>query len=179
MTKLRDFGSKLEVILRVAVNVSAGIAAIIVFVMMFLITADVILRYVFNRPLHGTYQLAEFMMVGAVYFGVAYVQSHREHINIDVATSWLPPKGQLTLDIFGQLIGIVIFAIITWQTGRVAWHTWRIADYTMGIVQWPLWPAKAVVALGAGLLCIQLIFDFTHDTARLFGPAIDTPDEER
>ncbi|MFH2133172.1 MAG: TRAP transporter small permease [bacterium] len=177
MIRLRRVAGVLERILKITVDISAGTSAVIVFVMMFPITLDVILRYVFNKPLHGTYQLAEFMMVGAVYLSIAYVQAHREHIKLEVATNRLSPRMQMLLDIIGHWVGIGIFAIITWQAGKAAWETWRIGDYTMGIVEWPLWPAKTAVAFGCGLLVLQLLADSIHDTARLVGLSGD-PDQD-
>ncbi|MCJ7495187.1 MAG: TRAP transporter small permease, partial [Deltaproteobacteria bacterium] len=67
------------------------------------------------------FQLTEFMMVALVYLAIAYVQQLKDHIKIEIATQWLPPKVQEALDLFGYLVGLVIFTIITWQTGRLAW----------------------------------------------------------
>ena len=167
MARLKFLCTTLDRWLKFFVNLSAGISAGIVFIMMFPISADVILRYVFNKPLHGTYQLAEFMMVGAVYMSIAYVQLHREHIKLDLATSWMHPKNQLRLDIFGQIIGIAIFTIIAWQTGKMAWKSWITDDYTMGLVEWPLWPAKAAVSYGSGLLVLQILSDTIRDIVKL------------
>ena len=164
---MKSLGTLLDRWLKLIVNISAGIAAGIVFIMMFPISIDVVLRYVFNKPLHGTYQLAEFMMVGAVYMSVAYVQLHREHIKLELATSWMHPKNQLKLDIFGQLVGFAIFTIISWQSGKMAWQSWITDDYTMGIVEWPLWPAKASVCYGSGLLVLQILSDVIRDSVKL------------
>ena len=134
-------------------------AAGLVFVMIFPTTLDVILRYVFNAPLPEMFQLTEFMMVAVVYLGIAYVQQLKDHIKIEIVTQWLPKKIQEALDLFGILVGLVIFAIITWQSGRLAWEAWETQDYTMGIVQFPLWPAKTILPVGVGLFCLRLLLD--------------------
>ena len=167
MAGMKSLFTLLDRWLKRIVNLSAGISAGIVFIMMFPISVDVILRYAFNKPLHGTYQLAEFMMVGAVYLSIAYVQLHREHIRLELATSWMHPKYQLMLDIFGQLIGMAIFSIIAWQSGIIAWQSWITDDYTMGIVEWPLWPAKVAVSYGSGLLVLQILSDTVRDSIKL------------
>jgi TRAP-type C4-dicarboxylate transport system permease small subunit len=135
-------------------------AAGLVFVMIFPTTLDVILRYIFNAPLPEMFQLTEFMMVAVVYLAIAYVQQLKDHIKIDIVTQWLPQKVQVALDLFGYLVGLVIFTIITWQTGRLAWEAWDTQDYTMGIVQFPLWPAKSILPIGVGLFCLRLLLDF-------------------
>ena len=134
-------------------------AAGLVFIMIFPTTLDVVLRYVFNAPLPEMFQLTEFMMVGVVYLAVAYVQQLKDHIKIETATDWLPQKAQNILDIFGYGVGFCIFAVITWQTGRLAWEAWDTQDYTMGVVQFPLWPAKTILPIGIGFLCFRLLLD--------------------
>ncbi len=134
-------------------------AAGLVLVMIFPTTLDVILRYIFNAPLPEMFQLTEFMMVAVVYLAIAYVQQLKDHIKIEIATQWLPPMVQELLDLFGFLVGLVIFTIITWQTGRLAWEAWETQDYTMGIVQFPLWPAKSILPIGVGLFCLRLLLD--------------------
>jgi TRAP-type C4-dicarboxylate transport system permease small subunit len=134
-------------------------AAGLVFVMIFPTTLDVILRYIFNAPLPEMFQLTEFMMVAVVYLGIAYVQQLKDHIKIEIVTQWLPRKIQDALDLFGCLVGLVIFAVITWQSGRLAWEAWDTQDYTMGLVHFPLWPAKTILPVGVGLFCLRLLLD--------------------
>ena len=152
-------------------------AAGLVFVMIFPTTVDVVLRYVFNAPLPEMFQLTEFMMVGVVYLGIAYVQQLKDHIKIEIATEWMPQKGQDILDLLGHLVGLFIFGLITWQTGRQAWEAWDTQDYTMGIVQFPLWPAKSLLPIGIGLFCLRLFLDLLIGICKLRGSGAS--DKER
>ncbi|MBI5969181.1 MAG: TRAP transporter small permease [Deltaproteobacteria bacterium] len=151
-------------------------AAGLVFIMIFPTSVDVILRYLFNAPLPEIFQLTEFMMVGVVYLAISYVQALKDHIKIEIVTSWLPKKAQEALDLFGYLVGLFIFSIIAWQSGRQAWEAWVTQDYTMGIVQFPVWPAKSILPLGVGLLCLRLILDIMIGFQRLLRAAPDSHD---
>jgi TRAP-type C4-dicarboxylate transport system permease small subunit len=154
-------------------------AAGLVFIMIFPTTLDVILRY-FKAPLPEIFQLTEFMMVGVVYLAIAYVQTLKDHIKIEIATAWLPRKYQIVLDLFGYLAGIFVFSIITWQSGKLAWEAWETQDYTMGIVHFPTWPAKSILPLGTGLLCLRLITDFLLEIRKLLqNESGKEPPEER
>jgi TRAP-type C4-dicarboxylate transport system permease small subunit len=146
------------------------VAASLVFIMIFPTTLDIFLRYIMEEPLPAIFQLTEFMMVGVVYLGISYVQSMKEHIKIEMATSWLPQWGQDLLDIFGYLVGLLLFAIMMWQSGRLAWEAWVTQDYTMGIIHFPLWPAKSIIPIGCGLLCIRLLLDIFLDIQKLRRP---------
>jgi TRAP-type transport system small permease protein len=150
---------------------SAYVAAGLVFIMIFPTTIDVFLRYIMDEPLPAMFQLTEFMMIGVVYLGISYVQSSKGHIIIEVMTQWLPQKGQDILDIVGYFLGFVIFMAIAWQTGKQGWDAWVTQDYTMGIVHFPLWPAKSIIPLGCALLCIRLLVDMAMDIQKLLNPA--------
>lgn len=164
-----DILSRIERIQRKVEKTACYIAAGLVLVMIFPTTVDVVLRYIFHQPLPEIFQLTEFMMVGVVYLSIAYVQSIRDHIRIEMATSWLPKKYQEGLDIFGHIVGLIIFGFITWQSARLAWEAWVTQDYTMGIVHFPLWPAKSILPVGTGMLFARLLMDAIKDVLELQG----------
>lgn len=166
--------STTDKILRTVERSACYAAAGLVFIMIFPTTLDVILRYVFNSPLPDIFQLTEFMMVGLVYLGIAYVQSIKDHIKIEIVTAWLPKKIQESLNIFGFMIGLSIFSIITWQSARLAWEAWITQDYTMGLVHFPLWPAKSILPLGTLLLCLRLIIDILTGFIEIMQPTSST-----
>jgi TRAP-type C4-dicarboxylate transport system permease small subunit len=143
------------------------LSAIIVVAMMFLTAVDVVLRYVFNSPIQDSFQLSQFMMVGIVFLGISYMQSIRGHVTVEFLASALSPKAKDIITIFGLIIGLFIYAIVTWKSGIYAWSSWKINEYTMGIIHYPLWPAKLAVPLGTGTLCLRLIIDIIHDIIKL------------
>ena len=173
--RLIDFDRSLRKVEKRACQIAAGL----VLVMIFPTTFDIFMRYIMEEPLPAIFQLTEFMMVGVVYLGISYVQSIKEHIKIEMATSWLPQRGQDLLDMFGYLVGLFLSATITWQSGRLAWEAWVTQDYTMGIIHFPLWPAKSIIPIGCGLLFIRLLVDFLLDIPKVRRPIITTQARRR
>jgi TRAP-type C4-dicarboxylate transport system permease small subunit len=53
-------------------RITDSVGRVILALMMLLITVDVVLRYFLNRPIKGSYELVEFMLVLLVYLGLAY-----------------------------------------------------------------------------------------------------------
>ena len=78
---------------RIINTVGLGVLA----VMMFLTATDVTLRYVFNRPIPGAFELTEFLMATLVAFALAYTQVHKGHINVDLIISRFPPRAQAVI----------------------------------------------------------------------------------
>lgn len=148
-----------EVAERVLVYVAVGIIAI----MIFLTSADVFMRYVFNRPIPSTFELEQFLLVGVVYLTLAYVQYQKGHIRLDILADRSPPRIQTALRLFSHVICLVTFAFITWRSGIEAYKAWSIGEYTMGLISYPLWPAKWMIPIGSALLCFRFISDIYSD----------------
>jgi len=145
------------------------LSAVIVAIMMLLTATDVFLRYVFNKPMQDSFELSQFMMAGLVFLGIPYMQSIKGHVSVEFLTSRLSPTAREIIKILGYLFGLFIYVIVTRQSGLFALDAWKTNDYTMGIVHYPLWPAKSTVPLGSGILCIRLILDIVHGSVKLLG----------
>jgi TRAP-type C4-dicarboxylate transport system permease small subunit len=142
-------------------------AAAIILAMMFLTAIDVILRYLFNSPLPGVYELQEFMLVGAVFLGLAYIQSEKGHIYVDIFTSRFTERGQAVLGLLSHSISLLIFALISWQGGLRAWTALISGQSREGLISYPLWPAKWTLTIGVGFFCLRLALDIVEDCYNL------------
>jgi len=149
-----------------ALSVTGGSMILILTI---LTTADVCLRYLFNNPIPGVYELSELMLIGIVFLSIAYVQANRGHIRIEILTSLFSPTVKFVLNIFAYASGIFVFILITWRSGYLAWQALVLRDYTGGLVQWPIWPAKAALSVGSGLICLRLIRDLYKECIRSKG----------
>jgi tripartite ATP-independent transporter DctM subunit len=158
---------KLERIQIAVENFCSGISSALVGVMMFLTTADVVLRYIFNKPLHGVFVLCEMLMVGTVYFGIAYVQQKKGHVRVDIFIDKIKGIPRTMLELSILFLSIIAFSIMFWKTASYGWEAWVTSDHTMGLIEYPLGPPKLVVAFGVGLLCLRFITDTRHHLAAL------------
>ena len=69
------------------------------------------------------------------------------------------------------LIGLVIFVIITIQSGNNAWIAFRIGDTQGDILRIPVWPAKASVSFGSFFLSLRFIRQLAGQVVALFCPS--------
>jgi len=140
---------------------SAG--GLLILILTLLVPVDVFLRYVFNHPLAGLYELSELMLVGMVYLSITYVQANKGHVVIDIFLTKIPGRPRRAMNLATYFFCLLICFLMTWRTGYLAWQAWDTQDYTSGLVQWPLWPAKAVISVGCGLLGLRLIRDLWNE----------------
>lgn len=140
---------------------SAGRA--ILALMVLLITLDVVLRYFFNRPIKGSYELVEFMMVLVVFLGLAYTQTKKNHISISLFTSNLSPSQTSVIGSATNLLCLVIFSLITWRCIIQA-ESIRTSGTSSDVLLIPNFPFMWVVVFGSVLLCLIFLIDFINST---------------
>ena len=152
-------GRRIEEVIHALSDAGSRIAAILLFLMILLIGADVIGRYVFNRSIKGTLDVVELSLLFIVFLTIANVEVRKAHIKVDLVTSRLP-KGLLTIaSCVTSLSSLVIVALITWQMGVRGWsQILRPTLYTPNL-ELPISPFLLVAALGCLLLLLVQAVD--------------------
>lgn len=133
------------------------VSGIVLILVMGLMCCEVFFRYVLNRPIVGTVEISEYMLVFIAFAAIAYVQLVDGHIKIELVTEHLSPKVQRSLRIIALVVALVVFATITWSTAQAFWESWLVKEIRWGARPLPVWPAKFLIPAGSLLLCIQLI----------------------
>ena len=93
-------------------EILADCSGIIIFVMMLFMTLDVVLRYVFNSPVRGDYELIELAMVVLVFFAIPHTQTVKGHVAVDIITNFMPRKIRDILEIVSYLIASVLMFFV-------------------------------------------------------------------
>ena len=148
-------------------NVLNGFSAGIVGVMMMITTVDVVFRYVFNRPIPSVYTICEFLLIGAVFPALAYVQQIKGNIRVDIIIDKIKGAPRLCFELGVLLLALATFIIVCWQSGVEAWEAWVTGDFDMGLIELPYWPPKTAMAIGFGLLCLRLLTDIKNTFTEL------------
>jgi len=148
----------------------AAVCGVAIFIMVGLTTVDVVLRYFFNAPLIGAYEVMEFLLVGVTFLSFAYVQRVKGHVGMDILLQKLGRKGNLILEVVGCLLALGCLWAAVWQTASEAWDAFVTGDYIGEIVRLYYWPPKTAIALGLGLFCLTLISTLVQDIAALTSP---------
>ena len=108
------------------------VGGVVVMLLCFYTTGDVIGRYALNRPLPAAYEVTLIFLIYITYWGIAHVQARRGHMRLGFLWQRFGTRGRTILDILTVIIGIFIFAIITWQGWVWAIDSWVIKESSMG-----------------------------------------------
>lgn len=153
--------NSLTILYRPIIKLLNGIAMGTVAAMMFLTATDVILRYVFNRPIGGAYELIEYMMAILIPFGLAYCALQGGHVSVDLLVSRFPKKIQSIIGTITTLFCLGLFLLITWQNVIYIKEHFE-SNLTSAVLLIPVYPFVAAVAIGSAALCLVLVLDFLN-----------------
>jgi TRAP-type C4-dicarboxylate transport system permease small subunit len=98
--------------------------------MMLLTVADVALRALFNKPIHGTYELIELGLACAIFVALPAVFLRDEHLVVDVVDSLAPRLVVRLLDLFGALCSLLALAVMIWRMVPLARDMQEFGDVT-------------------------------------------------
>ena len=129
------------------------------FVIMFGVSADAILRYTLNSPITGMLEGVELLLVFAVFLCLARTQAVRGHIAVDILTQNLTGRWRATIDILSAFLGFVLFSVVTWASSAMALRSWKMEEYSAGLIAFPIYPSRTLVALGCFFLSLQLLLE--------------------
>jgi TRAP-type C4-dicarboxylate transport system permease small subunit len=75
---------------------------------------DVVGRY-FGHPVFGSVEMVGFMATLAVAMALPYTHHVQGHIGVEILVRLLPERARVLIDVVTGLLGLTLFAIVTWQ----------------------------------------------------------------
>ena len=141
-----------------ALNIWAAVAAsgAAAIVMVALVIA-VLWRGVFNESLPGLIELVELLMIFVVYLGLAHAEHTRAHVRMTIVTSRLPPTWRRRVLIVSRLVACIGALVFVIGTGQRAIDATIAGEYRMGLMNFPIWPARLTITLGFVLLLLEQV----------------------
>lgn len=163
------FGQKAEKRLHTVSRTLNWVGMAFLVVMVLTVTVDVGGHYLFKRPLTGSTDFIEVMMVIVVFLGLGYCAALGGNVRVDVVHARLPKRVQAGLDIFTFAASTFIFALITWRLTARAWNIIQepLSGPSTSTLQIPHMPFIWLAAAGSLLLCLELLTSFLRSITRL------------
>jgi TRAP-type C4-dicarboxylate transport system permease small subunit len=144
------------------------VCAIIV-VITLAVCVNVIMRYVFNRPIIGVEEITEQLLLFITFLGTAWLLKNEGHVTVDFVVIKLSPRTQAVLSIISSLFGVLISLALTWYGTKVTWSNFVKGAYFSTILELPKAPFFAVIPLGSFFLLVQFLRRIVN-TIQKMGP---------
>ena len=134
------------------------LAALLAFLLCFLVVADVIGRGAFNSPVKGTTEIVSLSIVVICFLQAGFAIRSGGMLNVDMFVSKGSPRTQSIMACVAALAGLVFFGIICYGSIEGAAHAWTSNEFEgEGALRVPVWPARFVVVLGTFLASVSYL----------------------
>jgi TRAP-type C4-dicarboxylate transport system permease small subunit len=131
---------------------------------MVLVVANIVGRYLFNKPLTGTLEFTESLLVLIIFCSIALTQYDGGHIRVNLITRRLPQPVQRSLTVIAMLCGCAFFTWCSYAAWIFAAEAYSFNEQEWGEIVFPLWPMKFVVFFGLATLAFQFLLDAIAET---------------
>ena len=139
-------------------KILAYIGAFSLIAIMGLTIADVVGRKFFNSPILGATEMTKLLVLIVVFSFLAYAQSHKSHVSVDIFMNIIPKKIRDYIELFNHSVCLLLMVLITWMGLEKALELRETGDATpnLGI---PDYPFVFFLTLGCAVVCIEFIRD--------------------
>lgn len=130
-------------------------------VLLFLVFLQVVLRYFFKITWNWVEEVARFLFLWIVWIGAGYAAHCRMHLRIEAFISALSPAKRKWVDLLSLCIWIVFAGFLAWTGGCLTWTLLKRHQLSP-VLQIPMAWAYAAVPVGTGLMFFHLVADLAE-----------------
>lgn len=82
------------------------------------------------------------------------------------------------MDVIADLAALFFFSLLLWQAINEAIFSIQLKEATVGLIRFPLYPARVILAAGTALLILRLLIDLIEDLQRVrTGEPLSAPED--
>lgn len=118
---------------------------------------DATMRFLFNRPISGVFELAELAMVICVFFGLGWAQQDRKHIRATMLVERLGPRARSIADALAWGLSAALLLAFALPATSAAQESLAIREFRWGSMQLPIWWVKIILAAGLWFAFVQML----------------------
>lgn len=149
---------RLDAALARAEAATAVIAGAVIFGLMLLVTAEVVLRRLFNAPIPGQQDITILSMAAFGVLCISFCYRHAGHISMDLLVTALRGRPRWILQLLITVLVLMTVTAVWPGTWTHFLRAYSIGDTTFGIGL-PTWPSKLAAPVGLGILWLRLILE--------------------
>ncbi len=132
------------------------IGGIVIFLLVFMATANVLGRWIFSLPISGYIDWVEQSMAFFAFLGIAFTQREGGHIRMDMLVGHIHGRPLWVTELISTLLMLFITLILIAGSFLHFLRAYQIGDSSLDI-NLPTWPAKLVVPVALTILALRLL----------------------
>jgi TRAP-type C4-dicarboxylate transport system permease small subunit len=154
-------------------DVLSWLAVAILIAITLIVSGDVVMRYLFNRPFSWAYDLISFYLMAALFYAaVSRTFSLNAHIGVDLIQRRLPLRLRLLCQLVVGLLATGFFAIVVLTNFKTSLEDFVAKTAVVGEIPWPSWVSTCIVVVGSTVISVRLVLYVVQNMLALFGSVV-------
>ena len=149
LSKIDRLFLKFETVLTLA-------GGIVIFLLVFLATTNVLGRWIFSLPVSGYIDWVEQSMAFFAFLGIAFTQREGGHIRMDMLVGRIQGRSLWITELLSVILMLGVTLVLIYGSFLHFLRAYQIGDSSMDI-NLPIWPAKLIVPVALSILALRLI----------------------
>ena len=138
----------------------AIIAALILFGMVILVTADILLRNIVGRGFVWANEVSEYALYLMTLLTGPWLLRKGQHVRLDLVLTALPRNIAWLLETIGDVLGFVVCLVMIYFGVLMTADAWRTGAITIKMLVFPEWWLLVPMPVIFVLIAIEFIFRF-------------------
>jgi len=139
----------------IATEKIGGAISLIALPIVFIIAAEVVLRYAFDSPTVWAWPVNRQLFAILSLFGGAYTLLHGRHIRVEVLYERFGPRLKLVTMVLTAITFFTFMGILVWQGYLMAELSFEGKESLTGVFTLPIYPLKILIPVAAFLFLLQ------------------------
>lgn len=147
----------IEILPRWARRIFHAVIAVSVFSMMALIFCDVFLRYLFNSPLVGAFEIIQFLLAIVIFSSLPLVIAGNGHVTVGLFEGYFRGMARTIQLLFVSALSVFTLGLVSWlmiKQGNLATRLQKVTGYLELPVAWLIY---VIAGLAAASLIVHVL----------------------
>jgi len=128
--------------------------------MVVLAGSQILFRNLLDLSLLGVDQLLRLLVLWVAMLGAVTASREHKHINIDLFSRFLPPRGKAVARVITDLFTVIICALLAWHAVRFVASERETGEMAFTLL--PMWVAQLILPVAFGLVALRYSIHFVH-----------------
>lgn len=135
----------------------AGVACVLIVLLMLSVSAETVSRYFLNLPIPGLDEISEVVIFYITFLGTAWLLREEGHIAIDSVLVRLKPRIQRWLNVISSVLGVSMCLVLVWYSTSTTLYLWEKGAVSPTVLRIPVAVCIAIIPVGGSLLVFQFL----------------------
>ncbi len=131
--------------------------AVMFFILIFIISAESVARYIFAYSIGWGFEVTSYVLVASTFLCLGYILSIDSHLKITLFVDMLNKKQRARVNIVVLILTLLCAVTMLWASLPLAWESYQSGARSESAYGLLLWPYMVTVPFGCVMFLLQSI----------------------